>query len=53
MIVAVTLKIAREYFCMMVWLMMMHHHIKFIRSEILSGQTITAVPNPHCDLDLQ
>ena len=53
MIVAVTLKIAKEYFCMMVWLMMMHHHIKFIRSEILSEQAFTAVINLHCDLYLE
>ena len=32
---------------------MMHHHIKCIRSEILSRQTLTAVPNLNCDLDLE
>ena len=53
MIVALTLKTAKEYFRMMLWLMMMHHHIKFIRSEILSRKTLTAVPNLHCDLDLE
>ena len=31
---------------------MMHHHTKFDRSEILSGQTFTVVQNLHCDLDL-
>jgi len=42
MIVALTLKVAKEY-----------HHIKFIWSEILSRQILTAVPNLHCDLDLE
>ena len=37
---------------MILWLMMMHHHTKFNRSEILSGQTFTEVPNPHRDHDL-
>ena len=32
--------------------MVMHHHTKFDRSEILSGQTFTEVQNLHCDLDL-
>ena len=53
MIVALTWKIAKEYFRMMLWLMMMHYHIKFIWSEILSRQTLTAVSNLHCDLDLE
>ena len=33
--------------------MMMHHHTKFNRSEILSRQTFTEVPNPHRDHDLE
>ena len=33
--------------------MMMHHHTKFDRSEILSGQTFIEVQNLHCDLDLE
>ena len=33
--------------------MMMHHHTKFDRSEILSGQTFTEVQNLHYDLDLE
>ena len=37
----------------MLWLIMMHHHTKFGRSEILSGQTFTEVQNLHCDLDLE
>ena len=32
---------------------MMHHHTKFDRSEILSGQTFIEVQNLHCDLDLE
>ena len=32
---------------------MLHHHTKFERSEILSGQTFTDVQNLHCDLDLE
>ena len=32
---------------------MMHHHTKFDRSEILSGQTFTEVQNHHWDLDLE
>ena len=36
-IVALTLNIAKRYFWMILWLMMMHHHTKFDRSEILSG----------------
>jgi len=32
---------------------MMHHHTKFDRSEILSGQTFTEVQNLHCDFDLE
>ena len=38
---------------MIFWLMMMHHHTKFDRSEILSGQTFTEVQNLHWDLDLE
>ena len=53
MIVALTLNIAKWYFWMILWLMMMHHHTKFDRSEILSGQTFTEVQNLHCDLDLE
>ena len=30
---------------------MMHHHTKFDRSELLSGQTFTEVQNLHCDLE--
>ena len=41
----------KKYFWMILWLMMMHHHTKFDRSEILSGQTFTEVQNLHCDLD--
>ena len=48
MIVALTLNIA-----MILWLMMMHHHTKFDRLEILSGQTFTEAQNLHCDLDLE
>ena len=48
-IVALTLNIAK----MILWLMMMHHHTKFDRSEILSGQTFTEVQNFHYDLDLK
>ena len=33
--------------------MMMHHHTKFDRSQILSGQIFTEVQNLHCDLDLE
>ena len=44
-IVALTLNIAKWYFWMILWLMMMHHHTKFDRSEILSGQTFTEVQN--------
>ena len=40
-IVALTLNIAKWYFWMILWLMRMHHHTKFDRSEILSGQTFT------------
>ena len=47
-IVTLTLNIAKWHF----W-MMMHHHTKFDRSEILSGQTVTEVQNIHCDLDLE
>ena len=35
---------------MIPWLMMMNHHTKFDRSEILSGQTFTEVQNLHYDL---
>ena len=52
-IVALALNIAKWYFWMILWLMMMHHHTKFDRSEILSGQTFTEVQNLHCDLDLE
>ena len=38
---------------MILWLMMMHHHTKFDRTEILFGQTFTKVRNHHCDLDLE
>ena len=37
---------------MILWLMMMHHHTKFDRSEILSEQTFSEVQNLHCDLTL-
>ena len=52
-IVALTLNIAKWYFWMILWLMMMHHHTKFDGSEILSGQTFAEVQNLHCDLDLE
>ena len=52
-IVVLTLNIAKLYFWMILWLMMMHHHTKFDRSEILSGQTFTEVQNLHCDFDLE
>ena len=39
------LNIAKWYFWMILWLMMMHHHTKFDRSERLSGQTFTEVQN--------
>ena len=45
MIVALTLNIAKWYFWMILWLMMMHRHTKFDRSEILSRQTFTEVQN--------
>ena len=32
---------------------MMHHHAKFDRLEIFSGQTFTEVQNLYCDLDLE
>ena len=38
---------------MILWLMMIHHHTKFDRSEILYGQIFTEVQNLHCDLDLE
>ena len=50
-IVALTLNIAKLDFCMILWLMMMRHHTKFDRSEILSGQIFTEVQNLHYDLD--
>ena len=43
MIMALTLNIAKWYFWMILWLMMMHYHTKFDRSEILSRQTFTEV----------
>ena len=52
-IVALTLNIAKWYFWMILWLMMIHHHTKFDWLEILSGQTVTEVQNLHCDLDLE
>ena len=42
-IVALTLNIAKWYFWMILWLMMMNYHTEFDRSEILSRQTITEV----------
>ena len=53
MIVALTLNIAKWYFWMILWLMMMHHHTKFDGSEILSRQTFAEVQNLHCYLDLE
>ena len=38
---------------MILWLIMMHHHTKLNRSEILSRQTFNGVPSLHCDLDLE
>ena len=52
-IVALTLNIAKWCFWMILWLMMMYHHTKFDRSEILSKLTFTEVQNLHCDLDLE
>ena len=52
-IVALTLNIAKWYFLMILWLMMMHYHTKFDQSEILSGQTFTEVQSLHCDVDLE
>ena len=40
MIVALTLKIAK-YFHLILWLMMVHNHTKFNRSQKLSGRTYT------------
>ena len=48
-IVALTLNIAKWYFWIILWLMMMHHHTKFDRSEI----EVTKVQNLHSDLDLE
>ena len=42
-IVALTFNTAKWYFWMILWLMMMHHHTKFDRSEMLSGQTFAEV----------
>ena len=53
MIVALTLNIAKWYFWMILWLMMMHHHTKFDQSQILPRQTFTEVQAPHCDLNLE
>ena len=53
MIVALTLNIAKLYFRMILWLMMMHHRTKFDRSEILSGQTFIEVQDLHYELDLE
>ena len=47
MIVALTLNTAKWYLCMILWLMMMHHHTKFDWSDILSRQTFTEVQNLH------
>ena len=52
-VVALTLNIAKWYFWMILWLVMMHHHTKFDRSEILSWQIFTEVQNLHCDRDLE
>ena len=52
-IVALTLNIAKWYCWIILWLMMMHHHTKFDRSEILSWQIFTEVQNLHCDRDLE
>ena len=52
-IVALSLNIAKWYFWMILWLMMIHHHNKFDQSEILSRQTFIEVQNLHCDLDLE
>ena len=50
-IVALALYIARWYFWMILWLMMMHHLAKCDRSEILSWQIFIEVQNLYCDLD--
>ena len=52
-IVPLTLNIAKWCFCRILWLMMMHHHTKSDRSEILSGQTFTEVQNLQYDLHLE
>ena len=39
-IVALTLNVAKWYFWMILWLMMMHHHTKFEWSEIFARYTI-------------
>ena len=55
-IVPLTLNRAKLYFCMILWLMMMHHHTKFNRSEILSGQTATRKISSKltsCGIDLE
>ena len=53
MIVALTLNISKWYFSVILWLMMMHHCVKFDQSEILSGQTFTEIQNLHCDLKFE
>ena len=52
-IVAMTLNIAKWYFWMILWLMMMHHYTKFDRLDILSGKTFTEIQNFYCDLDFE
>ena len=44
---------------MTLWLMMLHHHVKFgfkkcaVIQKISSGQTVTDILNLCCDLDLE
>ena len=53
-----TLKTAKQFFCMTLWLMMLHHHTKFgikmiCGSEDIILTNIHNILNLCCDLDLE
>ena len=53
-----TLNTVKQFFCITLWLMMLHHHTRygnkmFCGSEDIIQQTFNNILNLHCDLDFE
>ena len=56
--VTLTLNTVNQFFCMTLWLIMLHNHTRFGDKmfwvqKISSGKTLTNIWKPRCDLDLE